>query len=1152
MKKKIKTKIISLPLANFTYHTTLKSLPAANSPKSENCPTWQDLPLQTLPTIPTSLRLLKEWLFVVDFNFNFPSSSASLSSSTDLVQSQGERTQRSSQPLNTIFQQILHSRRLVIAKVVPGFFLILGIILVNAAIGIDPNGFGDVRSTNQPTMTFNYDRIKEVKKECSSILPPDSSNQKPFGKRLYRIKDKMSFINGDWRQELDKAPLMPFDQKLKGSNGSLDQSSPLNLASFWVTDIDRAHRSKNSVSINGILQIAITIGGLYGSKPYKNDPFFNIFPGHSELTIPFQGIVADSEGNDGETVMCLLGNAMLPYRYPDSNNPWDWVKEPGYINQPPLIQDDRILLVIRYPKTFTLTKRTIFGSLKSLNAKSSQKYFDEVRISSSLSTTANYEFTSDNLVSKACDPYPYEDNFTNTGPGLYKGSDFCFILERFTGQDPLTVVPNWKCNGTDEFCGKLGPFDSDSRIKATNGSFKDVRLALQDVRCEETVSKGQKSKFTKVAAVIRVVSPFEDHYSAGQRTGLNNMTLSAEGIWESSSGQLCMIGCIGIVDRTGTGMECDSRVCLYIPLSFSIKQRSIIVGTISSLKDRDSNSSFFPLTFEKLVRPSELYDQYTESHPYYTYSKINQAGTILEKHEPFSFQTVIKKSFLTFPKVEDADSYLVGLSLLSEDLTLHHPAFPDSKPISRTDVQFEILSLGPLFGHYWSLQNESVTEEDTPYHAKPSYTEKQLLLNVSGQLSLFGGQYGNISDLLVEGIYYPVVGKMYLVGCRDIRASRNVLYESMDLENGLDCLIEIVISYPPTATRWLVNPTARISIASQRNEFDPLFFKPVNLQTTPILYRAQREDILSRRGVEGILQVLTLSIAIAFILSQLFYIKENLESVPYISLVMLSVQAVGYGLPLITGAEALFKKTESYEKSSVLEKSQMIKVIDYTVKMLVLVSFSLTLRLFQKVWRARIRLLTRAPQEPDRVPSDRRVVIVTAMVHVLGFICVVVVHNLKSWLVELEEYVGLVQDFFLLPQVIGNLIWQINCKPLRKSYFIGLTVIQLLPHVYDYVRSPIPNPYFSEDYEFVNPHLDFYSKFGDIGIPVMAVVFAIVVHVQQKLSYEKLVEVLAFGKFRVLPRRTAAYERLPPVVAEAEMTSGGNGDVGMRKEVEME
>ncbi|KAI3737601.1 hypothetical protein L2E82_27609 [Cichorium intybus] len=1031
-----------------------------------------------------------------------------------------------------------------------GFFLILCIKLANASIGLDPNGFGDLRSSNEPTMTFKYDRIDEVKKECSSILPHDS-NQKPYTKRLYRLKDKMSFVNGDWRQELGKAPLMPFNPRPNGSDGSFDPSSLINLASFWVTDVDRAHRSKNSVSINGLLQLGITIGGLFGAKPYANDPIFNIYPGNSELTIPFQGIVSDSDDNNGETVMCLLGNAMLPYRYQDSSNPWDWVKEPGYINQPPLIQDDRILLVIRYPKTFTLTKRSIYGTLKSLNAKSSQRYFDEVQISSSLSALSNYEFSSEKLVSKACTPYPYKDNSINTELGLYKGADFCRILERFTGQDPLTVVPNWKCNGTDEFCSKLGPFESDSRIKATNGSFKGVRLSLQDVRCDETSSKGQKGKFTKVAAVIRVVSPLEDHYSAGQRTGLNNMTLSAEGMWESSSGQLCMIGCLGIVDKDGIGIGCDSRICLYIPLSFSIKQRSIILGTISSLKD--GNSSYFPLTFEKLVRPSELYDQYTESHPYYTYSKIDSAGTILEKHEPFSFQTVIKKSFLTFPKIEDADSYLVGLSLLSEDLTLHHPAVPDSGSarISRTDVQLEILSLGRLFGHYWSLQNDSILEEDTPYHGKTQYTERQLLLNVSGQITLTGSQYGNVSNLLVEGLYYPVVGKMYLVGCRDVRASRNVLYESMDLENGLDCLIEVVVSYPPTSTRWLVNPTARISILSQRNEFDPLFFKPVNLQTVPLMYRAQREDILSRQGVEGILQILTLSVAIGCILTELFYFRENLDAVPFVSLVMLSVQAVGYGLPLVTGAEALFKKTESYEKSSVLEKSQMIRVIDYTVKILVLVSFSLTLRLYQKVWRARIRLLTRAPHEPARVPSDQRVLMVTGLVHVIGFVCVLVVHNLQSWLVELEEYVGLVQDFFLLPQVIGNLIWQINCTPLRKSYFIGLTIIRLLPHVYDYIRTPIPNPYFSEDYEFVNPHLDFYSKFGDIGIPVTAIILAVVVHVQQKLSYEKLVEVLAFGKFRILPRRSAAYERLP-VVAEAEMTSGGNGDVGTRKEVEIE
>ncbi|GJU36461.1 nucleolar protein [Tanacetum coccineum] len=244
------------------------------------------------------------------------------------------------------------------------------------------------------------------------------------------------------------------------------------------------------------------------------------------------------------------------------------------------------------------------------------------------------------------------------------------------------------------------------------------------------------------------------------------------------------------------------------------------------------------------------------------------------------------------------------------------------------------------------------------------------------------------------------------------------------------------------------------------------------------MYRAQREDILSRQGVEGMLRVLSLSVGIFLIFSELFYIKEKLDSVPYISIVMLAVQAVGYGIPLVTGAEALFKKSKSYEEdSSVLQKSQMIQVIDYTVKILVLVSFSLTLRIYQKVWRSRIRLLTRAPLEPNRVPSERGVLIVTAVAHALGFVTVLVIHSLQSWLVELEEYVGLVQDLFLLPQVI-----------------------------------------------------------------------AIVVHAQQKFGYEKLAGLLDFGKFRVLPRHSVAYERLSPVV-EAEMTSGVDRD---RKEVDIE
>ncbi|KAJ6711746.1 PII URIDYLYLTRANSFERASE (DUF2921) [Salix purpurea] len=789
--------------------------------------------------------------------------------------------------------------------------------------------------------------------------------------------------------------------------------------------------------------------------------------------------------------------------------------------------------------------------------------------------SVKYEFGSERFVSKSCAPYPYNDSFVNGGIDIYKGAGFCEILGTITGEGagPFTIVPNWRCDGTDAYCSKLGPFVSDKEIKATDGSFKGVKLFMKTIKCEQKASQGNASS-ARVAAVFRVIPQRENQYAVAMRSGLSNMTVVAEGIWKSSTGQLCMVGCLGLVDSDGS--TCDSRICLYIPFSFSIKQRSIIFGSFSNTSR--SNDSYFPLSFEKLVYPTELWNYFRNSHPYYSYSKIEQAGAILEKNEPFSFQTAVKKSLLQFPKVEDTETLIAGLSLLAEDLTFHSSVFPDPLPRSQTkrpaDFQIEVLSLGPLFGRFW---NGSYGDEETLYHNEAQYTEKQLLTNVSAQITLNGEAYSNFSVLFLEGLYDPPAGKMYLVGCRDVRASWNILLESMDLEAGLDCLIEAIVSYPPTKARWLVNPTARISISSQRSEDDPLYFSPVKLQTLPIMYRRQREDILSRSGVEGILRILTLSFAIACILSQLYYIQHGVDSVPFMSLVMLGVQALGYSLPLITGAEALFKRksSESYESSSYyLEKDQWLNVIDYVVKLLVLAAFLGTLRLCQKVWKSRIRLLSRSPLEPHRVPSEKWVFLTTLTIHVIGYVIVLFIHSVKNsqipvqmveylgssghshtireWETKLEEYLGLAQDFFLLPQVIGNIIWQIDCKPLRKLYFIGITAVRLLPHFYDYIKSPVRNPYFAKEYEFVNPNMDFYSSFGDIAIPATAIFLAVAVYIQQKWNYEKLSQALTIGQRRLLPLGSRAYERLPSKSIEAELASGVNENTKLETEHEDE
>jgi hypothetical protein len=165
----------------------------------------------------------------------------------------------------------------------------------------------------------------------------------------------------------------------------------------------------------------------------------------------------------------------------------------------------------------------------------------------------------------------------------------------------------------------------------------------------------------------------------------------------------------------------------------------------------------------------------------------------------------------------------------------------------------------------------------------------------------------------------------------------------------------------------------------------------------------------------------------------------------------------------------------------------------------------------------------------------------------MGFLIVLIVHNVKTssnarnqheWETEVREYVGLVQDFFLLPQIVGNTLWHFERKPLRKLYYIGITVLRLLPHIYDYWRPLVSNPYFAYGYEFANPSSDFYSKFGDIAIPVTAVVLAIVIFIQQRWNKHTLGQALRLTSSKMTLPGTRTYGRLPSKIFEAELVSG--------------
>ncbi|PQQ21266.1 uncharacterized protein Pyn_31437 [Prunus yedoensis var. nudiflora] len=329
--------------------------------------------------------------------------------------------------------------------------------------------FDFMNGRSETPVTYNYDRIDEVKKQCGFVLS-SASELKAENNKVYSIKEELLFVNGDWRQEVGNAPIIPFDDR-EVPTESWGNHTTSNLVSFWVTDVDRAHRIKKSVSVSGFMILGITKDGGFADYGYQGNSEFQIWPGHSQIPISFQGIYTESKKNGGERVMCLLGSTMLPSRDSDSANPGSGWRLLGSL----------ILLFLKMIKFYL----SIQGELRSLNSKSNSKYFDVVHISSQLGKSAAYDFGSEKIVSRACDPYPYNDSLIYGGVSIYKGPSICEILEEIARDQAFTVLPNWRCNATDDFCSKLGPFVADEDIKASDGSFRGVKLFMQNIKCEQ-------------------------------------------------------------------------------------------------------------------------------------------------------------------------------------------------------------------------------------------------------------------------------------------------------------------------------------------------------------------------------------------------------------------------------------------------------------------------------------------------------------------------------------------------------------------------------------------------------------------------------------------------------------------------------------------
>ncbi|KAJ9548690.1 hypothetical protein OSB04_021233 [Centaurea solstitialis] len=864
----------------------------------------------------------------------------------------------------------------------------------------------------------NYTRFTEIGNHCSRFISSASEFQ-PDNDWVSNLVNELSFFNGDWEQESRGATLMPFDD----TDMPYAKSSyigPWKVVSFEVENVKSVatDQPKNTVSVHGVLSIGITRNSTLISEPsgFK----FQKKPGMSALRIDFE----------------------VPTRFSDDDiDSFFDITHEMYNEEPVILPHDQILLVLHYPKTSSLRSR-IHGEMMSLKTNDDFEFFDKVEISSHPRTVfPDYRFqSSEELVSESFDQNPLQDAMIEDGVNKFNNSELCMILERLEHEE-YRVMPNLKLGGQNWFQDTVGPFLLGKEIKLVDRDNENLRVIFHNIKCKEE----------KVSGVLRMYPATFEPRIATRRTGLSSLTLSVEGTWNSSTGLLSMIGCLG-----PTNQDCESRVLLYFPKSFSITQRSIVSGGVFS--SENATRAFKPVFVGLKMRSRGLYNGgwYNDSsYLSYNYSKHDLADEFRERSQeqlPHKLITYITKTLFRYPSnLEEKD----GISKLSND-NLSDDLKIGTFSSSETFVRLEVLSLDNNF-----------------YQAsKHDHQVLKISLNldlIEAPVKTKEESYRHVSKLYLEGVYDQSIGKLFLIGCR------KVSFDHIDLERGLDCSIEVAIGYSPQNTRWLINPTATITIASQRNETDVYYFRPVHLRTMAAFTlhdRNHEKNVIFRKIFEGYFRVFFILATIAHILNQMKKMKKSPELV-YVSIVMLGTWIIGYGISLIYSKEILMNSSETLHYSTQPYDHESyyklyLKTLDYFARFLVLVSMFLMARISQMVLKA--RKVVREKGESS--PSEKKVLLVSLTVYVCFLVLKIVGRGFfRDPLVQgssskdvyvritmdvLRYEVGVLQDQVMVPQFIAYLIWKPRVSDgLYRSFLGGLWILSLVKLAYE-MQSRVP------------------------------------------------------------------------------------------------
>ncbi|XP_050213535.1 uncharacterized protein LOC126664942 [Mercurialis annua] len=739
------------------------------------------------------------------------------------------------------------------------------------------------------------------------------------------------------------------------------------------------------------------------------------------------------------------------------------------------VSNSNAVLKLDYTVGFSNFSSLINGVLESVNDKDSLSYFEPISILG-LPVYGHYNYTLIN------------DSVCSQGNDRVNES---LHLDWLDSRNCLSQLSRYARNFELDYgkdCGRNGGGKCDPRGGGGNYGNLPKLMTVKGLRCEY----GEGG--------FRVLIGFPNSYYSSESVGYErpfdpNTMLVGEGVWDEKTDRLCVVACrvLNIKESLVNASvgDCSIHISLWFPKTLTIMERNTMVGHISS------NSS---------VNATGYFDRI----------RVRGHGNLMRGLKGFKYEyTMLDRVSKSCPRKIARSNGKAYPEAYSTDMRFEMSLVNGKKHIAQGFSS-------PLF------VGEQIYE---PYQRKSNHSG---LLNISYSMTfaeISDFQLGSkllshvSAEISAEGTYDNRTGLLCMIGCLHI--ALNSINSTKD--DRVDCEVLVTVQFSPLNANGGNN--IKGTIKSMRANTDPLYFRKLEISSNSI-YQSQATQSIWRMDMEITMVLISNTLACLFIGLQLYHVKKHPDVLPSISFLMLIVLTLGYMIPLLLNVEALFVPDHS-RHNVVFESNRWLELNEVIVRVVTMIAFVLLFCLLQLSWSAR----NTDESRKSLWVSEKKVLYLSLPFYIGGgliawYACEwkdsyknpYLRRDMNFPLKSLKAYGGLILDCFLLPQIIFNVFLNSKGKTLSYPFYIGKTLVLLLPHAYDLYRASSSTWSFDISYLYGNHKLDFYSTTWDIIIPFVSLLFVALIYLQQR-----------FGGRCVLPRKfrdTSVYEKIPVVSSE--------------------